>query len=49
MLDGAVLSKTVLLGTSGEQTCTALLVLAAVDGAVALPGWCWRVRLCGGR
>lgn len=38
MLDGAVLSKTLLLGTSREQICAAFLVLAAVDGAVALPG-----------
>lgn len=35
-----------LLGVSREQLCAAFLVLAAVDGAVALPGWCWHVRLC---
>lgn len=39
MLDGSVLSKTLLLGTSREQICATFLFLAAVDGAVALLGW----------
>lgn len=29
---------------SREQLCAAFLVLTAVDGAVALLGWCWHVQ-----